>query len=75
MKGIAEEIPEGTRRERPGSAEAAQRPGSWQAGLGWLHYSQPPVDVAAGTSASLNVLKKKGDEDSREGKPGGKRNV
>ena len=31
------------------------------------------VNVAAGTAESLNVLKKKGGEDSREGKPGEKR--
>uniref|UniRef100_M3XR10 Uncharacterized protein n=1 Tax=Mustela putorius furo TaxID=9669 RepID=M3XR10_MUSPF len=40
---------------------------------GFAATQSPPVDVAAGTSESLNVLKKKGDEDSREGKLGGKR--
>lgn len=44
-----------------------------ESGLASLRTQPPPVDVAAGTSESLNVLKKKGDEDSREGKPGGKR--
>jgi hypothetical protein len=65
-------IPEGIPRE-PALLRRHTWPGSSVGKAGWHLYSQPPpADVAAGTSESLNVLKKKEGEDSREGKPGGK---
>ena len=70
---MADETPEGIPRERS-SAEAARRVRSPAGKSGQASpQSATGADVAAGAIESLNVPKKKGGEDSREGEPGEKR--
>lgn len=69
---MADKIPEGIPRE---SAVLRRQAGLGSLGQVWAGssaVSHHGADVAAGTAESLNVLKKKGGEDSREGKPGEK---
>lgn len=72
---MCDDLPPGGGDGRAGPRGASEGAGGrvW-AGFAALPCTQPArVDVAAGTPASLTALKKKGGEDSREGKPGGKR--